>query len=325
MTVPVSIVIPVHNRSELLQQLLKSIESQTVAPLEVIVVDDASTEDTAAVAGVCGARIVAMERNSGFAASVNRGIVEARGEIIALLNSDVTLERDWLEILWSAMDAASADFATGTILQPGGLVDGTYDLVCRGGTAWRAGAGHPLRAFNGKIREIRFCSATAALYRKSLFSEVGRFDELFESYLEDVEFGMRCAVRGKRGIYCPTAVCQHLGSSSFGTWTARVVRLIARNQVLLLARHYPPGILRRWMWRILVAQLLWGALAVRHGRGISWIRGKLEGVRRFQINRSTSPIEDLVVESEREIYRLQAAGGFDTYWRIYFALTGRPR
>jgi GT2 family glycosyltransferase len=345
----VSIVIPVHNGCELLRRLLVSISRQSVEPLEVIVVDNGSTDNAPEVAARMGARLIAMGRNAGFAAAVNRGIQESKGEGIALVNSDVELHSNWLETLWSG--AGVSGFATGKILQAGSqeILDGAYDLICRGGCAWRAGAGRT----EASLREpegIRFCPATAAIYRASVFRTVGLFEEAFDSYLEDVDFGLRCAAARIAGCYIPAAVCWHRGSATFGRWSPRVVRLIARNQIFLIARHYPWALIFRWLWPILVAQSLWGALALRHGCGIACLRGKIEGLVRFAgIRRAgrekksnsavesgvpagsgrffltSAPIADLspiIAESERQIHQLQCRTGFDAYWKVYFRLVG---
>lgn len=326
MKVPVSIVVPVHNGAELLRGLLHSIAAQTVEPEEIIVVDDGSTDNASEVASSMGARVVAMGRNSGFAAAVNRGIGEAIGEGIALLNSDVELDPRWLESLWSCSNGHS--FVTGKILQTGspGLMDGSYDLISRAACSWRAGAGRP-ESMLTEPGPVRFCPATAVIYRTSVFERVGLFDERFDSYLEDVDFGLRCAAAGLSGWYLPEAVCRHHGSASFGKWSSRVVRLMARNQVFLIARHYPPELIRHWWWPIIVGQLLWGGLAIRHGCGLAYFSGKLAGLRRFRSMRraGTVALAKLIADSEHEIQCLQQREGFDAYWRAYFALCGEAK
>jgi hypothetical protein len=320
-TAPVSVVIPVYNGAEFLRRLLRSIASQTVEPLEVIAVDNGSTDDAPEIAVKMGARLIAMGRNAGFAAAVNRGIKAAKGEGIALINSDVELDPRWLELLWGR--ARDQSFATGKILQKGSpkLLDGSFDLISRGACSWRAGAGRPDGAL-ADARAIRFCSATAAVYHADIFQKAGGFDESFDSYLEDVDFGLRCAAAGFAGWYVPEAVCRHHGSATFGRWSPRVVRLIARNQLFLVARHYPGTLIRRWWWPIAVGQLLWGALAIRHGCGLAYFGGKLEGLRRFgQLRGATPGLEEVIAESEREIYRIQSEDGFDAYWKVYFRLT----
>jgi GT2 family glycosyltransferase len=332
-TLPVSIVIPVYNGRELLEKLLESIARQSVAPLEVLVVDNGSTDGAPESATRAGARVIAMGRNSGFAAAVNQGIREAKGEAIALINSDVVLDTSWLGTLWKSLAEGPPeigfDFSTGRILQlgSGNVLDGSFDLICRGGCSWRAGAGRNESILSDSPQTIQFCSATAAIYRASLFREIGLFDESYESYLEDVDFGLRCAAAGRKGNYDPDAVCWHRGSATFGRWTPRVVRLIARNQVFLLARHYPRQLIRRWLWAIVVAHALWGCLAVRHGCGFAWLRGKAEGLRKFSDLRRAEAADPatMIAESEREIHRLQSLSGFDAYWKFYFKLAGFAR
>jgi hypothetical protein len=109
------------------------------------------------------------------------------------------------------------------------------------------------------------------------------------------------------------------------------VRLIARNQVLLIARHYPPELIVRWLWPILVAQALWGAVAMRHHAGFAWLRGKWQGLCEFSTARAFYHridlvlLERLVRENEHVIWETQQWTSFDFYWRVYFLLTGEAK
>jgi hypothetical protein len=90
-----------------------------------------------------------------------------------------------------------------------------------------------------------------------------------------------------------------------------------------VALHYP----LRHAWEILVAQVLWGAVAARHGAGMAWLQGKIEGIRNAsRIRRATtSPdrdvLEAFLTGNERLIQDVQKATGVDRYWRLYFLLT----
>src|SRR5262249_38839758 len=129
-------------------------------------------------------------------------------------------------------------------------------------------------------RRIWFPPGTAALFRAELFRRIGTFDERFESYLEDVDLGVRCAVAGLGGWYVPEAIAWHRGSASLGRWHPDTVRRISRNQVFLVAKHYPIGLFFRFFWPILIGQGLWGLVALQHGAGWPWLRGKFAGLRR---------------------------------------------
>src|SRR5205085_11018843 len=130
-------------------------------------------------------------------------------------------------------------FATGKLLSASrpNLIDGTYDLVSRAACAWRVGQGRPDGPEFSQPRIIAIAPATAVLFRAELFRRVGLFDPAFESYLEDVDLGLRCAKEGLSGVYVPDAVATHHGSAALGVWNPEMVRLISRNQ-LLLARKY---------------------------------------------------------------------------------------
>jgi len=316
----ISAIVPVWNGRDLLARLLATLAAQTVPATEILVVDNGSTDGTPQLARERGARVMAMGRNAGFAAAVNRGIREARGEWIAVLNSDVELAPDYFEKL----TASGAAFATGKILsKTGATLDGSFDLVCRGGTAWRAGSGRADHPIFAETRQIASPPWTAVLFRADAFARTGLLEESFESYLEDVDFGLRCAALGMEGQYVPGAVAWHLGSATLGRWHPETVRRIARNQVWLVARHFPAGLL----WPILVAQLLWGAVALRHGTGWAWLRGKCQGIAGFRKMRAGSAriesafLQEWLAENERQIRRIQKATGFDTYWRLYFFLS----
>jgi GT2 family glycosyltransferase len=228
-----------------------------------------------------------------------------------------------LATLLSEALARDAWFATGKLLKGGPFIDGTYDAICRGACPWRCGAGRRDGPLWNEPKRIRFAPFTAALFRAELFRRVGLLDEDYESYLEDVDFGLRCATGGLSGIYVPHAVAYHEGSATLGRWHPDTVRHIARNQVLLVAKHYPAGWVGRYGWPVLIAQILWGLVAFKHGTGLAYIGGKLEGILAFRRMRRAGPPAVLAIleESEREIRELQQATGFDLYWKAYFALT----
>ncbi len=294
-------------------------------------VDNGSTDGSAEMARRGGATVIEMGRNAGFAVAVNRGVEAARAPWVAIINNDVEPAGNWLETLLSGAEASGAWFATGKLLQGDApdRIDGTYDLLCRGGCGWRAGHGRPDGTLWSTPRGIRFAPLTATLVRRALFDRVGRLEERFEFGLEDVEFGLRCALAGCRGRYVPAAVAYHAGSATLGVWHCDTVRLLSRNQALLIAKHYPGSALFRWAWPIVAAQLLWGLVALRRGRSRAWLRGKCEALwlwrayRREAAWKGTHPrrLKRILRASEAAIYRLQRQAGFDPYWRLYFALT----
>jgi GT2 family glycosyltransferase len=145
---------------------------------------------------------------------------------------------------------------------------------------------------------------------------VGVFDERYGSYLEDVDFSLRCAGAGFTGVYEPAAVAYHVGGASGGS----MVRLYARNQIFLVRKLFPPELQRKFRSDIFLGRLLWGALALRHLQFGAWVKGLLDA-QRTSIEPApldSMKLDRLLRESEREIKSIR---GPDLYWRLYFLFT----
>jgi len=308
----VAAVIPHWNRAPLLRTLLDNLKLQTRPFDEVIVVDNGSTDGSAELAEQAGARVLRLDRNYGFAIAVNRGITATDADWVAILNNDVTLDPKWLERL---LLQPNAWFATGKILstRDHSLLDGAWDEVSRAACPVRIGAGIPDAPQWNQPRPIPMASLTACLVRREAFLDLGPLDERFGSYLEDVDFGLRCAKAGLRGVYEPSAVAYHQGSSTWGRWNPDTVRLLSRNQMLLAFKHFRG----QPIWPILAGQLLWGLVALRHGCGIAWLQGKLAGwqVARSIGNDTRDPHAFAALLRASESAILEHCR--ETYWRVY--------
>ena len=324
---PATVVIPHWNRRDLLESALAGLARQSEPPAEILVVDNGSSDDSVDVAARAGARVLRLGENAGFCRAVNAGIAASRTRLVAVVNNDVDVDPGWLRALREAIESEDAWFATGKTfrLDTPGVLDGAWDALSRGGCAWRCGHLRPDGPEWSAPRRIGFTPFTAALFRRDLFDRVGPLDADFESYLEDVEFGLRCSLSGLGGVYTPFALARHRGSATLGVWHTETVRLISRNQLLLVARHFPELYRWRTLWPVLVGQLLWGAVAIRHRAGWAFVKGKTEGLLQFRarrrVCRAARVLEEVLARSEAEIRQMQEATGFDWYWRLYFALT----
>lgn len=322
----ISAVIPTWNRSHLLATVLGDLAAQTRPPEEVIVVDNGSEDDSAKVAKAHGAEVIRLDKNLGFARAVNAGIRRATGDWILILNNDLVLPQSWLEQLCGAAQREGAAFAAGKLLSYHNpdLIDGSWDLLSRGAHAWRCGFGRPDGPKWSVRRSIDFAPMTAALFHRRVFDTVGLLDERFEAYYEDVEFGLRCALAGLRGVYEPAAVARHMGKATMGKSSARVLFLTARNQMFVIAKHFPASTVAHWFWPIVVGQALSLLGAARAGSPIAAMRGLLEGLWRASEVRLRAADGDtlrrILSRSESEIRELQSELGFDAYWRLYFSL-----
>lgn len=326
----VSAIIPTWNRADLLESILSNLRTQTRPPDQIIVVDNGSTDSTPLIAREWPVDLIVFAENKGFAVAVNEGIRRATGDWLLIINNDVVLEPDWLERLVSSAVEENVSFAVGKLLRPNGArhVDGSWDLISRAAYAWRCGYGKPDGKVWSERRRISFAPMTAALFHRDVFRRIGMLETRFESYYEDVDFGIRCRLAGIEGIYEPAAIALHMSKTTLGKSSARVYFLTARNQVLLLAKYYSGRTLWRFAWPILIGQLLALGAAARQRNFFSALRGKFAALRQWTSFRSERTpaeraVETAFTESEREIHNLQRRVGFDIYWRLYFALV-RP-
>lgn len=318
----VTVVIPNWNGAGRLSRAIQSIQSQTTRPKEILVVDNGSTDGSYQEAAALGALILRFEHNTGFSRAVNAGVGECSTHWVGIVNNDVELAPTWLEELMAGCGPGTA-YASGKILKAGdhSTIDGTYDLLSWSGCAWRAGHGAPATRF-GQPRTIHFVPLTAAIVQRDVFLHMGGLDVRFESYLEDVDFCLTCSLAGLEGRYVPSAVAYHEGSSTLGAWSPRMVELIARNQLFLVAKHFPRPLSRP----VLAGQLLWGLLARSRGAGMPWLKGKWKGIRQMRGMRAKSfdaaRLAAILDDSESEIRRQQAEQR-ERFWAEYFRWSGR--
>jgi GT2 family glycosyltransferase len=324
----ISVVIPTWNRADLLQSVLGNLAEQTRQPDEIVVVDNGSRDNSADIARAHGARVIRYEENRGFAVAVNEGISQSKGDWILILNNDVVLRRDWIERLTASVWRESSAFGVGKLLRPDGSdeIDGSWDLVSRAAYAWRCGYGKKDGSVWSSRRTIHFAPMTAALFSRKVFETIGLLETRFESYYEDVDFGVRCALAGISGTYEPAAVGTHMSKTTLGKSSYRVYFLSGRNQVLILAKYYSTRTLLRFAWPILVGQILALVAAAKQRNFWAALRGKLVAIRRWGAFRPNATsdwqrqVERTFSQSEREIRTLQREVGYDSYWRLYFSL-----
>ncbi|MCL4795242.1 MAG: glycosyltransferase family 2 protein [Bryobacteraceae bacterium] len=318
----VAVVIPNWNRAALLVRALESVARQD-EPVRLVVVDNGSTDGSVSAARRAGAEVIEWPGNRGFAAAVNAGVRICSEPWVLILNNDAELEPGCLSTLLAAAARHQAACVAPRLLshRDPGTLDGAWDLLCRGGAALRCGHGVPDGPAWRTPRRIPLAPLTAALIRR----ELCELDEAFGSYLEDVELSLRLQFNGHAIWYEPSAAVRHHGSATDGAWSEHMVRLIARNQVLLLARHYPDGWWRREGWPVLVAQALWGLAALRRGRFRAWFAGKWRGMREYRAFRGQNRAPEAVFreflrQNEREL-RAYTRAHPDRFWQLYCALT----
>jgi GT2 family glycosyltransferase len=247
-----SVIIPNWNGAEHLPECLDSLASQTFRDFEVVVVDNGSDDDSLELLerDYAWVRTVRNGSNLGFPAAVNAGIRATSTEYVVLLNNDTRAASDWLEQLITAMDAQSkASFAACKMLHydPPHPIDSAGDRfsLLRGG-GLNVGFGEPAGSHDEPAWIFGAC-AGAAIYRRSLFEDIGLFDEDFFLVFEDIDFDLRAQVAGHRCLYVPEAVVYHKRGASTDNRSAVVATRSLRNLIWTAGKNLPPLILVLWM------------------------------------------------------------------------------
>lgn len=242
-----TVIIPNLNGAGWLRDSIESIWAQTEQDFELIVVDNASTDESLAIArsyqGRPCYRLIENERNTGFSHAVNQGIRAAQGEYVALFNNDAFAEPEWLEQLIAAAGADPRIFAVSSLMLrhfERTLADDAGDYVTLLGFACKRGDGLKASRYTKPCRVFSACGG-AALYRKRILDEIGLFDEDFFAYYEDVDISWRANSLGYKNVYCPTARCSHICGATTGAVRYNPFKSVqsGRNSILLPYKNMP--------------------------------------------------------------------------------------
>jgi len=274
--VDAAVVIPNFNGARWLPGVLESVTAQTVAPAEVLVVDDGSSDGSLALLAerFPAVRVLALGGNRGFARAANAGVAAVGAEAVALVNTDVVLERDWLERAVAALARAprAASVATKLVdLDDPSLLYDAGDVLRRDGACEQRGRFERDGGRYDAPGEVFSACAGAALYRRSAVLAAGGFEERFGTYLEDVDLGLRLRLAGWSCRWEPRAVARHAGGGSSAGLPHGPGAWVERNTLLLVARSFRAS----WLPLVAYRQLGWAWHAAR-GRGL---REHVAGVR----------------------------------------------
>jgi len=214
-----SVVIPVHNRSRLTAACLDALVAEPLGlEAEIIVVDDASTDDTAAVLATRPVRVVSHAANTGFAVACNDGAAAASGRYVVFLNNDTVPRAGWLAALVAEADAHPAAAVVGArLLYPDGTVQHAGLVIGEDRNPHHAYAGFP-GEHPAVLRSRAFQAVTGAclLVRRDVFTAAGGFDPAFRNGHEDVDLCLRLGEAGHGVRYCAESVVVHLESATRG-------------------------------------------------------------------------------------------------------------
>ena len=218
----VSIVIPVFNKWIYTAACLRSLlEISSRASFEVIVVDDQSSDETAErLAAVDGINCIRNEKNLGFIGSCNRGVAEARGNYVVLLNNDTQVLEGWLDALLETFDRfPDTGMAGARLIYPDGSLQENGGIIFNDGSGWNYGrddeTDKPEYQF---VREVDYCSGACIMLKSELLRDLGGFDTRYSpAYYEDTDLAFQLRARGLKVRVQPRATIVHHEGITSGT------------------------------------------------------------------------------------------------------------
>ncbi len=235
-----SILIVVYNEAELTLRCLKSIVETVDVPAEVIIVDNASSDDTADLFDrLEGARIYRNLEDLHFLRAANQGAARANGRTLLLINNDACLTPGAIKFGLETLDSADDIGAVGAkLILPNGTLQEAGSIIWTDAATLGYGRGcDPNNASFQFRREVDYCSGAYMLLRRDVFELLGRFDPVFApAYYEETDLCMRIRDAGYRIMYDPRIKVIHYEFAS-AAFSNEAYALMTRNRGLFTQRN----------------------------------------------------------------------------------------
>lgn len=242
----ISVIILNWNGADYLSDCLDSVLAQDYHPLEIIVVDNGSTDSSVELvrAKYESVRLIQNGSNLGFAAGNNVGIREANGEYLVILNNDAELDSKCLSEMKHAIDRDPKFGCCASKIYlkfEENLLDAVGIAICADGLSIGRGRLESGDLYNEE-EEVFFGSGCCMMCRREMLEDVKvrdqYFDEDFFMYAEDTDLGWRARLRGWKTIYAPAAKTYHLHSASSACYSPLKAFLVERNRIWIQLTYF---------------------------------------------------------------------------------------
>jgi len=242
-----------------LEQFLPSVNATTYPNKEIILIDNASTDDSIHFVQKHYPQITVIrnDQNYGFARGYNEGLKQVQADYYILLNSDVEVEPGWVEPMVNLLEASPSIAAC----QPKLLQYNQKNLFEYAGAAggWIDHLGYPFamgRIFDvcendvgqyNKPTPVFWASGAALFIRAHLYHEMKGFDAYFFAHQEEIDLCWRLQWAGHTIYSCPDSTVYHVGGGTLPKGNSRKVFLNFRNNLVMMAKNLPPS---QAFWKI---------------------------------------------------------------------------
>ncbi|MGA2912007.1 MAG: glycosyltransferase [Methanoregula sp.] len=249
----ISIIIPVHNKIQYTLNCLKSISFNTTGSFEVVVIDDASNDETESqLKNIENIKLIRNTANLGFVESCNKGAKSSKGKYLLFLNNDTIVAEEWLPPLLDIIKKENVGAVGSKLIYPDGRLQEAGGIIWNDASGYNYGKGdNPNNSQYNYIRDVDYCSGAALIIKKEIFAKLGGFDTRFKpGYYEDTDLCFSIRNLGYRVLYQPRSIVIHYEGISNGTDIStgikkyqeiNRIKFFEKWKKILTEQHYESG------------------------------------------------------------------------------------
>ena len=254
----VSVIVLNYNAGELLLNCIDSLKRSEYRNLEIIVVDNISSDNSQIKCKqkFPEIKLIQNNENTGYCGGNNTGIKEAKGEFIVILNPDTIVKSNWLKELILAHNEFGDGLYQPKILSLNeeDVIQSTGNMLHVFGFGFARDKGKKITDKKEEIEKIGYASGTCLFTSREVIEKVGLLDEFLFLYHDDLDLGWRAAPIGGNSYYVPKSIIYHVESYSL-KWSSKKFYWLERNRKYCIQTHYSKDTYKKMKNSLILVEL----------------------------------------------------------------------
>ncbi len=255
----VSIIILNYNAGKLIQDCVKSVLEINYQQLEVIIVDNLSTDNSHKECKEKFPSIKVIENNGnlGYCEGNNVGIRECKGEFVIILNPDTIVESNLIEIMLNTYNKFGEGLYQPKILSISDkkILQSTGNMIHLFGFGFARDKGETDHKQYSEVVQVGYASGTCLFTSKEILIKLKMFDKFLFLYHDDLDLGWRAAQRGIKSYFVPNTAIYHFESYSL-KWSQKKFYWLERNRRYCLKTHYSKSTYKKIHFKLILVEFL---------------------------------------------------------------------